>query len=207
MTRVGSSEPAAAIPAAQLSLFGGRREEIDWFHLDPRPCLEVDRELRVRRLNPAAEALLEDGGVFRVADTRLIFDDASAQADILHSLDGGAVSGAHSLVVRASPGCWRSVDVILPPEGRSALLSVGRCSDLSRLSTAPVAKAFGLTPAESQVLSALVRGKAPKDAARLLAISPATVRAHLRRIYSKFDSAGLTKTAIVTALLSSDYTT
>ncbi len=53
-----------------------------------------------------------------------------------------------------------------------------------------VVERFGLTPAETRVLSGLVEGKNPQAIAATQGIGLPTVRTHLRRLYDKTGTSG-----------------
>ncbi|WP_375402289.1 helix-turn-helix transcriptional regulator [uncultured Sphingomonas sp.] len=58
----------------------------------------------------------------------------------------------------------------------------------ARRGPALYAQAFGLTPREAELAGALMAGHSVESAAAALAMSVATARIHLRRLFSKTDT-------------------
>jgi DNA-binding CsgD family transcriptional regulator len=48
-----------------------------------------------------------------------------------------------------------------------------------------LAMTYGLTPAETRVVSCLLAGRSPSESARELRVSPTTARTHLRSVFRK----------------------
>jgi DNA-binding CsgD family transcriptional regulator len=85
--------------------------------------------------------------------------------------DGRAI--AAELAIVRTPAGAPLVEARLAPAG----LGPARLADTARR--------FGLTPAEAQVLNALLRGESNAEAARGLFVSPETVRTHVRRVLAR----------------------
>lgn len=93
-----------------------------------------------------------------------------------HAVLASVLSAVEAVMVRA----WSMVD---PAEGPG-----GERSRRAHRDLAEVVQTFGadvLTARECEVMNLLVKGFAPKAVARILAISPGTVRNHTKHIYVK----------------------
>ena len=163
-----------------------------WFDCDPSPVFMIGAGAILRRANAAARRLLEFGGV-ELRAGRICFVDVESRrsftAAVLRVLSGPGAP--QTLVLRTNDGQWRRVTLRQCPVDLScAFLAFGAAeSDLTSIRA--LWKAFGLSPAESEVLQMLNDGLAPKEIAIHLGISTHTVRAHLRTLYLKAHVRGI----------------
>jgi len=72
-------------------------------------------------------------------------------------------------------GIW--VGRMLTPQGRSARFSLNEAA----------LNSLGITKREHAVLTELARGQSNKDIARVLNVSPNTVKSHVARLYEKLE--------------------
>lgn len=153
---------------------------------------------RILYANSAAATLLAEGDGLSSANGALEAATPAATAALLAQIQAAVnpqtdhfgrtvlrlprPSGRASLAVLAAP--LRSSDSVSSGQANVllALIDPGRA-------WAPEAETlramFGLTPAESQLASLIVRGSGIKAAARTLGIAPATARTHLAHVFAK----------------------
>lgn len=161
----------------------------------------LDHEGRIRHANRRAEHILQQNDGLRVEDGRLRAQRA-AEDERLHSTVHACVRrhgrkgwcpGGLVRVPRPSGRLDYVLEVLpLSDEGRppgglplAALVVVADpatapCADERRLS-----EAFDLTPMESKVAAAVLRGLGPEDIAAELGIAPSTVHTHLKNLHRK----------------------
>lgn len=162
------------------------------------PAFIIDRDRRIHYRNAAADTLLAEASVAALRHGRLALL-ARAAADHFATLmatiepwkDGATFYG----LPMATPGRRRpillKIDAIPQAHdvGRERFLVV--IADLDRRSSTPLDgllhSVFGFTKAESRVALGLFEGKSVGELARDLAISVATVRTHIKRIFVKAD--------------------
>lgn len=189
---------AEACEVSQPNLFGDVGEPsatANWFEIDQNACFLLSSTCRVLEMNPAAEAAVIEGQFVSVRRGVLAF--ACERSNTMLTRAVAAVCDRQEQrrrdFFRGADLEWRAVETIRAPGCDAAFVtfrpSTPLVSGLSRL-----AEAFGLTPTESSVLSALVQGHAPKEIGRRLSISTATVRTHLRSIFAKLDVHGISGT-------------
>lgn len=159
----------------------------------------VDRGGRILRVNAASEALLRLGRGLAAVAGRLSAQ-APAAARRLEGLIAAAVTsdrdqrtgGAMSLIPPAG-GLPLLITVSPLPMGETpfdggnahAMICI---ADLASDIVAPAERlreAFGLTPAEVRVASALFTGANARQAAASLGLSPNTIHVHLARLFEK----------------------
>jgi DNA-binding CsgD family transcriptional regulator len=157
----------------------------------------IDRCARVVFANGAARSMTTDDGPFRL-NRRLIGAISAPSLDgfIRSAVDrrsGGAISlsapDGRPLMVIVSPMRSRSAE-LGSSEGNgthSVAAMVTLCDpDLpTRVPPVWLMDAYGMTLAEARVAFAASSGVKISDMARLLEVSPNTVKTHLRRVYEK----------------------
>ena len=183
-------------PPRQPSLFSLTDAEPGlWFELDISPCFELSPDGKLRRLNPAAERLVSSGRLLSVKGQTLDFFCERSRHAVRRALSAVGKQGQRRReLLYGGEQDWFAVELVRAEDGGSIFLSVrGSSEPAPRISTA-FTEAFGLTRAETVVLERLMEDAAPKEIARRLSISPATIRAHLRSIYAKLNTQGLTGT-------------
>jgi DNA-binding CsgD family transcriptional regulator/PAS domain-containing protein len=170
--------------------------------LERLPCgaLLLDRERRVIFANQAAKDVLDRVGsdILGCISGKIVVRDAETdrrfQAAVSLALGIGVLpKGSQMLVQRPSTGTDLTIILSpLPPPKRvwSALgddsCGQARCLVLiSGTNIANVAEQYGLTPAETRMLSAIVVGKGLVSAAREIGIARSTAQTHLDRIFQK----------------------
>jgi DNA-binding CsgD family transcriptional regulator len=146
------------------------------------------------RLQPDAFAILQ--GEIRTADRnqqvavdRLI---GIARRPMLGDVSGDVVllkrrSGRRPVLLRAAPIGVSLLDRgVSSDRGHVLLLAVDLDSDEGK-DPASVLRLLGLTGAESRIAALVGRGVSPKETADILGVAESTVRATLKRIFSKLD--------------------
>lgn len=194
-----------AAPPREASTFGHaasqdsvRRFATDdvsgWLDVDPVPLLLVGPSATLAGANPSGLRLLELGVAASLRGRTLAFVDQQAQQSFQHGL-ASVVSRRvlHSrLILRGNDGCWRQVDMLSCGPGILEHVYVRFPSEpQAAADIEPLARAFGLSSPEAEVLRRLLQGLAPKDIARVLCMSTNTVRAHLRTLYLKVGVRGI----------------
>lgn len=137
--------------------------------------------------NPTADALLEQGHMFRRQGARL--RGANDAIDQILSRAMAATGGFEALV----PGSgteWLLFaisldDVEVGRGGRATLLVLREPRGESHNPVAIAARVFGLTPAQVQVLAFLAQGHAPEAISDIIGISSTTVRSHLSELFRR----------------------
>ncbi|MBT0963865.1 helix-turn-helix transcriptional regulator [Denitromonas iodatirespirans] len=160
--------------------------------------LLCDLDGRVLWMNHSAEALLASDSALRLSADDCLrarrTTDASrlqeAIADVALAGSGGADrylalgdSGVDALHLSVQPFRRHAQH----PQGYagSVLVAVSRTCAGASVAPAAVADLLGLTPAEGQLVSALVEGKTLEESARLRGVSIGTVRGQLKQVFSK----------------------
>ena len=149
--------------------------------------------------NVAAEAALRGGHGLRARGGRLCGETPSASGALDRAISAAAATGAgHGshpggvVVLPSRDG--RSVPVLVsplrvgaPPIDAPAVAALVLLGGERQPQARPedLAKTFGLTAAESRLLSALVAGQSLSDHATAKGIAIETVRAHLRQVLAK----------------------
>jgi DNA-binding CsgD family transcriptional regulator/PAS domain-containing protein len=169
--------------------------------LEALPCgaLLIDRERRAIFMNRAARDLLgQSGSPLSCAGGRVAIREAEAdrrfQAAVSLALGTGAAargsqmpvpgpSGEGNLTVSLSPlppsdGIWSALGDNIASQARCLML-------VSGTDVAGMAEHYGLTPAETRMLAAIVVGKGLAAAAQDLGIARSTAQSHLDKIFQK----------------------
>lgn len=155
--------------------------------------LVVDGQGRLRFANAVAEAQLRNGVI---AFSREHVHAGSTDATrVLHrAIRSASAAGLAETVSLPRPDGRGPLPVTICPAGASIASAVGGDTRLVLLlfSIAPVslektylARAFGLTPAETRLLTALVEGERLSDYAARTSIRVTTVKTHLRNLFLK----------------------
>ncbi|THD63454.1 hypothetical protein [Phenylobacterium sp.] len=169
------------------------------FDGSPHGLFLLDAEGRVKRVNPAGEALARAGAGVAIIGGRLSATAAEA-ANRLAALIGAAASrdtarrtgGSMAL---ASPTLPTPLSVTVAPvragtaplfaSGRTVIVCVTDLGASIALSEQKLRDLFALTPAEAKVSAALFKDADPKKAAARLGISSRTLQVHLGHIFEK----------------------
>jgi DNA-binding CsgD family transcriptional regulator/PAS domain-containing protein len=157
----------------------------------------LDRQAHPLFANAAAQAL-ETSGLLRMRQFMTTYSQPHSQrlAELIRSALEGSAGGSMSMPGRVAG----QLLTILVSSVRGK--DVGRFSDLNmkdaavlvfvidpaNRSSIPLARimdAYGLTPAEARVALASSSGKTVSETAQLLALSPNTIKTHLRRVFAK----------------------
>lgn len=166
-----------------------------WFNRDTRSLLLVNQQGHLITANGAAEAALREGLMAVTPTGALKFGSAECDSRFLRSVSQVAGSDRKVLVIlRQRHGSWFAADIHGVPGRKWAVLGLREELTATSQSMAAIAAAFQLTRSELDVLRCLLEGRCPKSAAIELHISEHTVRAHLRSIYAKMGTKGLTNT-------------
>jgi DNA-binding CsgD family transcriptional regulator/PAS domain-containing protein len=169
------------------------------------PLWEVDHRGTVVWQNPAAKAYLEGDSDAVLRAGRLHFREQQADEKLAEALttivdlDYGFLSRRRSMPVVVDAGYDLPATVwwVIAENGKLTISFNDQPLLLARLDTA--SKAFGLSPAQHRLASALVEGMQLTDAAEREGVSLSTAKTQLQRV---FDKVGVrTQPALVRALL------
>jgi DNA-binding CsgD family transcriptional regulator/PAS domain-containing protein len=164
------------------------------------------RDGRVVYMNAAAERQIKSGNAIRIVNKRLFPTDPATRAALSKAIDEAARDDTdkdmsrHSLAIPDVDGGPGYVATLLPVEcGRRRDVIAPYAASVAVFTKDPVqaplmpgeafARLYGLTGGELRVVLALAQGLGAKEAADMLGISEPTVRTHLKRIFSKTDTA------------------
>jgi len=173
-------------------------ETID--HLSTGIFLTEDRG-RVSYMNSTAESLLKRGTVLKSREGRLIAARSNARDSLSYAIEQSAAgrappsTGQYAVALPDEEGAGLIANV-LPLEWRDSRNPLGPLPGLAAVivqdpsagATPPMdafAELYGLTAAERRVLELIAEGHAPQEAADRLALSLATVKSHLQRVFAK----------------------
>lgn len=167
------------------------QEDLDaWFRAQSDPCLIIDADRKVLLASMTAEQAASQGLVAVLPSGRVEFAAVSAAREfellVDHMNNGGPDFAA--MVLCESRRDWRLLELRrlrATPDLRIAVRFGPRTS--CGLDLEPIARHYGLSGMEQKVVSALVDGVPTKVLAQQLAISPHTVRTHLRSAYHKLN--------------------
>jgi DNA-binding CsgD family transcriptional regulator len=163
--------------------------------------LVLDGTGAISNCNTAGAKLLEKGDGLKVSRGRLCADDQSAQDRLAGYLRkaltpkgarGGSVlvprrCSTRPLLIKIMPIAQRN-EFWLNSTHPCAILFVADPDAAAGAAVDEVVAAYGLTPSEGRLLSALVEGRSLKEAAETLKIARATSRNRLARIMTKTDT-------------------
>ncbi|TPG58472.1 LuxR family transcriptional regulator [Roseomonas nepalensis] len=153
--------------------------------------LLLDGARRPVYANPRAEGEIAGGAVLRLQDGRLRGATEAAERALRRAVgEEGGRSGGVEASLAGTDGEERLLFTLgLDAEGcgglRRTLLVLRSPREDTRNPVANAARAFGLTPAQVQVLAFLTRGHAPDEIAGLLGVSVTTVRSHLADLFAR----------------------
>lgn len=147
-----------------------------------------------RRLQPQCEVMVvslatDEGQLLEAfaAGARGHLRQDGSDAELLaqvHALRAGG-SPMSPRVARRLLQHWLAAEGAAPPPPRASA-AAARPSTVARAVASTVTSTHeGLTPREADVLRLLARGHTCDQAARHLAVSPTTVRTHMRNLYAK----------------------
>lgn len=193
-----SFAPRLEFESLQPSLFsepGSQEIKSMWFNVDHHACFLVSANNHILEMNAAAESSLLDQRFLAIRRGVLTLECERSHAVLARAVvqTCNGQSSHRREFVRGSDLEWRPVEITGVSGQPVAFLSFRRTSSLTE-GLKGLADAFGLTPMETEVLGALVRGSAPKEIGRHLNICTATVRTHLRSIFSKTNVQGISGT-------------
>jgi DNA-binding CsgD family transcriptional regulator/PAS domain-containing protein len=161
----------------------------------------IDKRGAVVHANQGAQSMLASGQVLRMANGKLVTGTvrvnrwlaeavlsvdrditaaSSAASSRLLSGDDGENYVLHMMPLRS--GLRRGIG---QSHGAAALLLVKSASFRTTRASEAIAKHYRLTPGEHRVLLTIVEADGVPEAARRLAISQATVKTHLNRLFDK----------------------
>jgi len=162
---------------------------LSWLNVDTRARIIVAAPLRLVWSNAAADAILAKLDDITLHDQTLVFASAASQrlfCEFITRLGPQMASlalprGGHlnHLLVN---GCAVETD-----NGRLACLEISLGGPGCQPRYHDLTAVFGLTNAEARVAEHLLAGHTATLTAQQLSISTATVRTHIRRLYSKID--------------------
>jgi DNA-binding CsgD family transcriptional regulator len=165
----------------------------------PQGVILVREDGHIIHANLTAESMMRDGGPLGSNGGVLHARDSNASAQIRTALRVAGREevgmGQTGLTVRLnSPGGSSNLLHVLPLAGSglrsqldsSAIAAVIVHQTVEDAVTAKsIARAFGLTPAETRTLIQILEGKSVPEAAEQLGVSPTTARTHLDSIFAK----------------------
>lgn len=181
---------AQALRAAHLRERAGADEPVVVDPTESPGVLVLDGRGRVQMRNAAAAAQLEDLADDGMADGALPFAVASAAIQMRQRLARGDTSEpppGSGVRARGRSGRWYTLRASLP-EGdagdRGSTIVVVDAATKGEAG-AILARLYGLTPRECELVAAAARGESTKRTAHRLGLSPYTVQEHLGRACEK----------------------
>jgi uncharacterized protein YhfF/DNA-binding CsgD family transcriptional regulator len=160
-------------------------------------AMVVDVASRLRQTNEEAEAILSAGDGLCLAGGRLVARSARGRATLETAVAGvahGRPSGRSRaiLVERAEPHPPWQVRILPLPNGMPGalvLVDPSRPPSFDAVAAEMAGTLFGLTAAERRLATFLAEGASPAEAARTLDLRMPTVRAQLRALLAKTETA------------------
>jgi DNA-binding CsgD family transcriptional regulator/PAS domain-containing protein len=169
-------------------------------HLSTGIFLTEDRG-RISYMNSTAESLLKRGAVLKSREGRLIAARSDVRDSLSHAIEQSvagrapAATGQYAIALPDEEGAGLIANV-LPLEWRDGRNPLGPLPGVAAVivqepsaNAGPPMEAFaelyGLTAAECRVLQLVAEGHTPQEAADRLALSLATVKTHLQRVFAK----------------------
>jgi DNA-binding CsgD family transcriptional regulator len=164
-----------------------------------RPMALIDGAKNINAANPRFDELVSDGGVLQREGNRLVCADAGVERGLdtaMRDLDRTAPHDRRARVVplgkQGIPLFALSVAMMIPDETLHAfgdtaqyLLTAHQRPTAPHHDVSLWQAAFNLSPAESKVAAHLFGGKAPKEIAKALHVSPSTIKTHLDALFAK----------------------
>lgn len=159
------------------------------------PTLVVDRDARVRHLNAAATDLMVRNPQIAYRGGRLLFSDAKVNSAFQQAVRSAASTPGRAFALRLPLG-KESAEILVAPlhprHGATAgwnvplalVMIAGHAQDEKSIAWR-MQQLYRLTPAESRVAALLALGSSVEEIAAARRVSLATLRAHLRSIFSK----------------------
>jgi len=164
------------------------------------------RDGRVVYMNATAERQIGTGNSIRIVNNRILAADPATRAALSKAIDEAAHAdldkdpSEQSLAIPDLKGGPGYVATLLPVDrGRRRDIVAPFAASVAIFTKDPVqaplmpgeafARLYQLTGGELRVVLALAQGVGAKEAADMLGISEPTVRTHLKRIFSKTDTA------------------
>lgn len=198
---IAGSSPGDRVAASDAGL--GVRLLGAWFDADPGARFALSREGQVLETNPAAQMMLTGGLLGIRSDRRLQFGTSHSESMFAEAVVACSRSSQPKrLILRLKDGEWASAELRDAADGELLVLAFHRITGhQTGEGMDALASAFHLTSAETGILQDLCNGECPKSVARRHGTSEHTVRAHLRAIYMKMGSRGLTNTVAMAVLL------
>jgi DNA-binding CsgD family transcriptional regulator/PAS domain-containing protein len=163
------------------------------------------RDGRVVYMNAAAERQIRTGNSIRIVNNRISPTDPAARAALSKAIDAASRDdidmdmSEHSLAMPDIDGAGYVATLLPVDRGQRRGVVAPFAASVAVFTQDPVqaplmpgeafARLYGLTGGELRVVLALAQGLGAKEAADMLGISEPTVRTHLKRIFSKTDTA------------------
>jgi DNA-binding CsgD family transcriptional regulator len=159
----------------------------------------IDRDRRVAATNRAFDAVVGERRLFEVVDGLLQCPEAVveksltlAMMELAAAMPRGDRTGVVPLNSVYGSVFALSVSAMASPESMQGfgaepqvLLTAHQRPKLETVDTGAWQAAFRLSPAETKVAAHIFAGKAPKEVARALSVSPSTVKSQLDSIFAK----------------------
>lgn len=156
----------------------------------------VDPMARILFTNQAANSAFHDG--LRLAKGVLCGGSPAETASLYNAIAacaGDQLSGTHDTVRISRGATRRPISLLIVPfrartdwlarHAHAAIIFITDPEKSTALDDAQLKMRFGLTPAEARLVRELIGSGSVQDAAEKLAITIATARTHLHRIFSK----------------------
>jgi len=145
----------------------------------------VERSGQIVYANAAGEQLLVDGSVFHHGERNLVPIDEAARRLLEQALSSRGAAPFTTMV--ATPQGRRTFSIMPPMDGGERCGVVMLTTPDPELSRAVphLARAYGLTAAETGVLTALLKRRTLTQIAGELGVTLRTVKAHLQKLFEK----------------------
>jgi DNA-binding CsgD family transcriptional regulator len=157
--------------------------------------LVVDREARITFANCTAKDLLQfhkGAGVHAQPSTDTLQSVGALDRRLRQAISGGEGPAGGYLALPAA-GDKRLIVLVVPcrsdeadaPGESSSILFVSDLGSDPDMDLSPIARLYELTPAETRLLEALVRGERVGEYAKQTGITLNTAKSHLKRLFTK----------------------
>jgi DNA-binding CsgD family transcriptional regulator len=150
--------------------------------------------------NRAAERMLERGRPIRSANGRLAAGDAWTNAELQRIIaeaareEAGLGAAGIGMVLAAADGTLATAHILplargvmrtrLDPRARAAIF-IASNDAAPPADLGPIAKAYGLSRAETMLLVQIAQGRSVPEAAAYLGVAKTTAKTHMSRIFAK----------------------